>query len=522
MKTASYSVALQLLAPSSSSAKQPSYYTLAFHCGHYSFQLYIFPTGNRCELHLSAYLSLRAWFAARPKPPAAPGTASTGASASTLASGTDTASSAAAAQSKRTRAAASAVTQDQGPHVSFTMTVTSANGHMLASKTTVHTFTGFEDDWGWQQLCPLAELHARASEGEAHLSVSIHDLQPGPETPLQLSAMAVVPGSGLPSRLQAFHGSDSFVDCVLRTETRAFQCHRLVLAAASPVFEACFTNGLLESHNRDVTIRDADPDALQLLLQHMYGQQLHVPLPLLLLLMALADRYGLQALCQELQEWLDSRALSCQALVALLPQAKALACHAAVATLAEGVLDQVADFVGDEQQLLGSWQQDDVALVLQHAALVKEPLAAFKLLVAYLLQHQQQAQEDQALQQLAHSAGPTLSPQSAAPTTGSTPCQSSSRPELSTRQFNLLACHAWLELLPLIDCDSLTYAQRAEASRLAGVPSMETLKKLLLECDAAGCPGDNVATPHQTSTALEHTAGDGSCCLCPWSFCKRR
>ncbi|XP_025891072.1 ectoderm-neural cortex protein 1-like [Nothoprocta perdicaria] len=66
-----------------------------------------------------------------------------------------------------------------------------------------------------------------------------------------------------------------FTDVVLRAGTRAFPCHRAVLAACSRYFDAMFGGGLKESRDAEVNFHDSlHPEVLELLLDYAYSARL--------------------------------------------------------------------------------------------------------------------------------------------------------------------------------------------------------------------------------------------------------
>jgi len=54
-----------------------------------------------------------------------------------------------------------------------------------------------------------------------------------------------------------------FSDYTLKTDGLSLPCHRLILAAASPYFEAMFTSGMEESSADFVELKDTSSEALE-------------------------------------------------------------------------------------------------------------------------------------------------------------------------------------------------------------------------------------------------------------------
>ncbi|XP_053573619.1 kelch-like protein 25 [Bombina bombina] len=68
-----------------------------------------------------------------------------------------------------------------------------------------------------------------------------------------------------------------FADVTLCAGNRSFTCHRVVLAACSPYFEAMFSNGLRESLDDTVNFNDSlHPEVLELLLDFAYSSKVMI------------------------------------------------------------------------------------------------------------------------------------------------------------------------------------------------------------------------------------------------------
>ncbi|CAK6968238.1 kelch repeat and BTB domain-containing protein 12-like [Scomber scombrus] len=83
-------------------------------------------------------------------------------------------------------------------------------------------------------------------------------------------------GSHLLRQLQRMRAAEELTDVVLLAEGIPFACHKVVLSAFSPYFQAMFTCGLKETQGGEVTLRDTPAQSLRLLLDYMY----HAELPL--------------------------------------------------------------------------------------------------------------------------------------------------------------------------------------------------------------------------------------------------
>jgi hypothetical protein len=116
-----------------------------------------------------------------------------------------------------------------------------------------------------------------------------------------------------------------FTDATLRAGDRQWRAHRVVLAAASPALRSMLESDMVEGREAAVELRDADPDAVELLLRHIYGGAVDVPLRAALALYSLADQYQLASgLARSLRVWLAGVTPSPGALAALLPAASSV------------------------------------------------------------------------------------------------------------------------------------------------------------------------------------------------------
>jgi hypothetical protein len=83
------------------------------------------------------------------------------------------------------------------------------------------------------------------------------------------------------SNAASFFDSEDFSDCevVIGADGRAISCHKFALSAASAVFRAMFVSSdMLEATSGKLVIKDAEPAIVKLLLRHMYGIEVQVPM----------------------------------------------------------------------------------------------------------------------------------------------------------------------------------------------------------------------------------------------------
>ncbi|XP_021179210.2 kelch repeat and BTB domain-containing protein 12 isoform X1 [Fundulus heteroclitus] len=93
------------------------------------------------------------------------------------------------------------------------------------------------------------------------------------ETEVQPSAQEQL-GSFLLRKLDRMRAAEELTDVVLLAEGIPFPCHKVVLSAFSPYFQAMFTCGLKETRGGEVPLRDTPAQSLELLLKYMYCAEL--------------------------------------------------------------------------------------------------------------------------------------------------------------------------------------------------------------------------------------------------------
>ncbi|GBF95387.1 hypothetical protein Rsub_08349 [Raphidocelis subcapitata] len=180
-----------------------------------------------------------------------------------------------------------------------------------------------------------------------------------------------------------------FTDVAVTAGGRTFRAHRVVLAAASPVFLSMLDGAMREAREAAVELVDADAGALELLLRHVYGCAIEVPVSLALQLYALADQYQLAAgLQQRLRLWLAALRLAPEALVELVPAARTLcpaAWYGGLCQQAASVLSQLSPLPA-----FAGWPVDAVVEVMGTA----RPLNAFGAVVAWMEAQPQPAADE--------------------------------------------------------------------------------------------------------------------------------
>ena len=75
-----------------------------------------------------------------------------------------------------------------------------------------------------------------------------------------------------------FRDEGQFIDVRLKVNDEVFTAHRIVLAASSDYFYAMFTNGMKESNQEMIELKDESitSNALKIILDSIYTEDLHV------------------------------------------------------------------------------------------------------------------------------------------------------------------------------------------------------------------------------------------------------
>lgn len=226
---------------------------------------------------------------------------------------------------------------------------------------TTQTSTTFE----WPMVAKWTELQEAVVGGhdvEAWLVVTSND-------PVSMEHTLFIPSSsGSFSARSMLDGP--FADVTLRAGGREFQAHRVVVAAASEVFMQMLGGSMREGQTAVVELRDTDADAVQLLLEHMYGANIHVPLSLAVALHSLADQYQLCSdLAWRLVVELSSLRLQPAALWQILPAASCTCGDACHGSLYQQAADQARDMMSIQHEDLRAWPLDCVLGVVRAARL---------------------------------------------------------------------------------------------------------------------------------------------------------
>ena len=177
------------------------------------------------------------------------------------------------------------------------------------------------------RMTSAAQLHQAVAVGGGELHAAVTAVRGGPFAleGKDTSSLAL-PGGGA-CTFAAAGGElpcERFADCSVRAGDRSWPANRVVLAAASPTFRSMLESDMQEGRSAEVVLQGADAGAVELLLRHIYGGAIEVPLGVALALYSLADQYCLKSdLAPRLRRWLAALPLTEGALLALAPSAYA-------------------------------------------------------------------------------------------------------------------------------------------------------------------------------------------------------
>ena len=235
------------------------------------------------------------------------------------------------------------------------------------------------------RMTSAAQLHQAVAVGGGELHAAVTAVRGGPFAleGKDTSSLAL-PGGGA-CTFAAAGGElpcERFADCSVRAGDRSWPANRVVLAAASPGFRSMLESDMQEGRNAEVVLQDADAGAVELLLRHIYGGAIEVPLGVALALYSLADQYCLKSdLAPRLRRWLAALPLTEEALAALAPAA-----YACCRTLWEGswrweLVDSWDNLLSlAAKPSLATWSVDMLVSVMH----VADPAPAFALAAVWM------------------------------------------------------------------------------------------------------------------------------------------
>lgn len=131
-----------------------------------------------------------------------------------------------------------------------------------------------------------------------------------------------------------------FSDVVIRAGGREFRAHRVVLAAASPVFLSMLAGGMQEAREAAVELQGVGSDTVELLLRYIYGDETEVSFASAVALCALADQYQLHSgLADRLHLWISTVQVEPELLCSVLAAMQ----HHCSGAIAANLMQQAAE-----------------------------------------------------------------------------------------------------------------------------------------------------------------------------------
>ncbi|XP_072333529.1 kelch-like protein 24 isoform X2 [Scyliorhinus torazame] len=116
------------------------------------------------------------------------------------------------------------------------------------------------------------------------------------------------------SNLNAFRKSRLFTDVVLRIDGHEFHCHRATLSANSVYFRGMFSNDLQERQQDTVDIKGIPADAMDCVIDYMYGGRVDIREDNVQSLLEASDLFQVSALRQGCVEFLENQLAPCNCL----------------------------------------------------------------------------------------------------------------------------------------------------------------------------------------------------------------
>eukprot|EP00877_Chromochloris_zofingiensis_P009889 jgi/Chrzof1/5153/Cz15g13150.t1 len=241
-------------------------------------------------------------------------------------------------------------------------------GQCIKSKNTWHTFRADAHELGWMKFIRLDTVeHALRAQEPQGMSIRLEVSFCSPGCHIDMSAALTAPAAPDKRANANMWGDELLSDCIVRArDGSSYRCHRVLLCTASPVFHAMFANAMSESQQQEVTIQAADAAVVLLMLQHVYGLSITVPLPLLMKCMAVAAQYQVEYLHATINCWLKVHAahplsFTPETLVNLMTDAIALGMTEAVRALTPAVVGCSTALA----TLVRQWSFEDIKFVIR-------------------------------------------------------------------------------------------------------------------------------------------------------------
>lgn len=108
-------------------------------------------------------------------------------------------------------------------------------------------------------------------------------------------------------RLNEYRETSKYCDFKLVINDKVFPVHKVVLSAASPYFEAMFSNNLLETENSSVDLVDVNEEIISLLLNFIYLGEIDITMDVVQEVARVANRFDILDLCHYCAKFLEDK-----------------------------------------------------------------------------------------------------------------------------------------------------------------------------------------------------------------------
>jgi len=117
------------------------------------------------------------------------------------------------------------------------------------------------------------------------------------DTTEMINCLEDKPHYNLNIRMAKMLANQTLTDVTLKVKDKEFKAHKVVLAAASPVFEAMFKEGTKEHQDNYVNIEDIESDIFEVFLRYLYSGEVELTgNDMVYNLSAVADKYDVEPL----------------------------------------------------------------------------------------------------------------------------------------------------------------------------------------------------------------------------------
>ena len=115
-------------------------------------------------------------------------------------------------------------------------------------------------------------------------------------------------------KMSELRDSRTLTDVSLKVGGRSFEAHRVVLAASSEYFCAMFTDGMWESHETEIELRDSSitPAAFQIILDFVYKSTLQIAEDNVFEVLGAADHLQIRSAVERCSEFISKAVVNKQ------------------------------------------------------------------------------------------------------------------------------------------------------------------------------------------------------------------